>query len=398
MKRIHATINTSMKYIHSRFAAFSLLLVAVAVLGAIVIGHPALAAECGGVDTSVVDCSSTNDTTGSGVIAILVLAIQILTGLVGVVAIGALVYAGVLYTSASSNAAQVTKAKDMIRNTIIGLVVFAVMALGLNYLIPGGLFSGNTKFGAGGNGKSAIELSALAERPKLIGSDDDEASTSSNNSMKNIAGECYNVKVSKADIATKDRFHISGSQPYALENSLEGIDYAAKHGYKAIDIDTMVTKDGVPVGTHAWEPLQSGKKGGFKDTAGKIKDKNIRISGMTLAEVRRLKHKDGYRISTLEELMIHAKQKGINLIIEMKVPERILKLNLLPKIAALLNKYKVKAGITSRKDKTDYAKALKTARSLGFLTRMASSPGASKKDRTWIGPERDASLCSKLGG
>lgn len=387
-----------MKYIRSRFVTLSLLLFATALVGAAVLNKPAFAADCSGVETSVVDCSGAKDTTGSGVVAVLVLAIQILTGLVGVVAIGALVYAGVLYTSASSNAAQVTKAKELIRNTIIGLILFAVMALGLNYLIPGGLFSGNTKFGAGGNGKSAIELSKLAERPKLIGDDDDSDSSSSNSSMKNIAGECYNVKVSKADIATKDRFHISGSQPYALENSLEGIDYAAKHGYKAIDIDTMVTKDGVPVGSHAWYPLESGKKGGFKDTAGKIKDKKARISGMTLAEVRRLKHKDGYRISTLEELMIRAKQKGINLIIEMKVPERILKLNLLPKIAALLNKYKVKAGVTSRKDKADYAKALKTARSLGFLTRMASSPGATKKDRTWIGPERDAGLCSKLGG
>ncbi len=108
----------------------------------------ALAASCGSVETSIIDCSSANDTTGSAAVALLVTVIQILTGAIGIVAIGALIYAGILYASASGNSSQVAKAKELIANTVIGLVLFAGMGLLLNYLIPGGLFSGTAKFGA----------------------------------------------------------------------------------------------------------------------------------------------------------------------------------------------------------------------------------------------------------
>lgn len=124
-------------------ALFSGIAVATAVLA-----PSALAASCGNVETSIIDCSSANDTTGSSVVALLVTVIQILTGAVGIVAIGALIYAGILYAAASGNSSQVAKAKELIANTVIGLVLFAGMALVLNYLIPGGLFSGNAKFGA----------------------------------------------------------------------------------------------------------------------------------------------------------------------------------------------------------------------------------------------------------
>lgn len=124
-------------------ALFSSIAVATAMLA-----PSALAASCGNVETSIIDCSSANDTTGSSVVALLVTAIQVLTGAVGIVAIGALIYAGILYSAASGNSSQVAKAKELIANTVIGLVLFAGMALLLNYLIPGGLFSGNAKFGA----------------------------------------------------------------------------------------------------------------------------------------------------------------------------------------------------------------------------------------------------------
>lgn len=121
-------------------------------IGIVAFVPPAHAADCGGIETSVIDCSSAKDETGSPVVAILVVAIQLLTGLVGIVAIGAFIYAGIMYSSASGNASQTAKAKEIIRNTVIGLVLFAGMVLVLNWLIPGGLFTGTTKFGAGGNG------------------------------------------------------------------------------------------------------------------------------------------------------------------------------------------------------------------------------------------------------
>lgn len=63
-----------------------------------------------------------------------------LTFAVGVPAAGGLVWAGILYASADGNAEQVKKAKDMIRNVVVGLVVFAVMALALQWLFPKPVF------------------------------------------------------------------------------------------------------------------------------------------------------------------------------------------------------------------------------------------------------------------
>lgn len=86
--------------------------------------------------------------------ATLVIIIQILTGIVGITAIGAFIYAGIVYSAASGNAHMVAKSKEIMMNTVIGLALFAGMAVLLNWLIPGGIFSGNATFGAGGNGES----------------------------------------------------------------------------------------------------------------------------------------------------------------------------------------------------------------------------------------------------
>ena len=119
-----------------------------AIVAAAVSNTPSLAASCGGVATSIIDCRSANDTTGSPVAAVLVVAIQILTALIGIVAIGAFIYAGILYSAASGVAAQVAKAKEIMANTVTGLVVFAGMGVLVAYLLPGSLFSGSASLGA----------------------------------------------------------------------------------------------------------------------------------------------------------------------------------------------------------------------------------------------------------
>ncbi len=135
-----------------KLAIFALLTGVFAIVSYFGLTVPVYAADCGGVETAIIDCASVNDATGSPVVAVLVLVIQILTGLVGIVAIGAFIYAGIMYSSASGESSQIAKAKEIMLNTVIGLVTFAAMAVILNYLIPGGLFSGTAKLGAGGNG------------------------------------------------------------------------------------------------------------------------------------------------------------------------------------------------------------------------------------------------------
>jgi hypothetical protein len=151
-----------MKYVRRNHVLFMAMgLMVASFFAALIFTYGAQAADCVGVQTSVVDCDAANDTTGSPVVAILVIVIRILTAVIGVVAVGGLVYAGILYASASGDSSQINKAKEIIRNIVIGLIAFALMAGALNWLIPGGLFSGNAKFGAGGNGFSNITAKNL---------------------------------------------------------------------------------------------------------------------------------------------------------------------------------------------------------------------------------------------
>lgn len=140
------------KFFRGKLALFAALTGVIAIVACFGLTLPVNAADCGGVQTAIIECASANDATGSPVVAVLVVVIQILTGLVGVVAIGAFIYAGILYSSANGESSQIAKAKEMMVNTVIGLVIFAAMAVLLNYLIPGGLFTGTSKLGAGGNG------------------------------------------------------------------------------------------------------------------------------------------------------------------------------------------------------------------------------------------------------
>ena len=65
---------------------------------------------------------------------ILNMILLVVTTGVGIAAVGAIVYAGVLYITARDNAGQVSKAKTMIMNTYILMWAF------LQWIIPGGVF------------------------------------------------------------------------------------------------------------------------------------------------------------------------------------------------------------------------------------------------------------------
>lgn len=104
---------------------------------------PVLAAKCGGVNTSIIDCPDQDGSGGlgkNGVWGVLLLILNILTAGIGVAAVGGIVYGSILYTSSGGSMDQIKRAKDIIRNTVIGILAYALMFAFLNYLIPGGLF------------------------------------------------------------------------------------------------------------------------------------------------------------------------------------------------------------------------------------------------------------------
>lgn len=110
-------------------------------------GTTALAAqsECGGVKTSILSCSQNaknpKNVEDTGIWGLLLLVLNIMTAGVGILAVGGVVYASILYASSSDNAEQTKRAKDIIKNIAIGILAYIGMYLLINFLIPGGVFT-----------------------------------------------------------------------------------------------------------------------------------------------------------------------------------------------------------------------------------------------------------------
>ena len=70
---------------------------------------------------------------------ILNMILVVVTTGVGIAAVGSIVFAGILYITALDNAGQVSKAKTMIMNTVIGIIAYILMWAFLEWIIPGGV-------------------------------------------------------------------------------------------------------------------------------------------------------------------------------------------------------------------------------------------------------------------
>jgi hypothetical protein len=102
------------------------------------------ASKCGGTDTAIISCSADNtgnDLTNNGVWALLLMGINILTAGIGIAAVGGVIYGSILYTTAGDNDGQIKQAKEVIRNVVIGLIMYVAMYALLQFIIPGGIFS-----------------------------------------------------------------------------------------------------------------------------------------------------------------------------------------------------------------------------------------------------------------
>lgn len=103
------------------------------------LSNSVFAAQCGGAETSIINCG---DKTGQeAIIDILKLVIQIMTAGVGVVAIGAVAFGGVVYASSSGDPGKMKKAYEIWTNTVIGVLLFVFLVAITNFMIPGGVFA-----------------------------------------------------------------------------------------------------------------------------------------------------------------------------------------------------------------------------------------------------------------
>lgn len=97
-------------------------------------------AQCGGAkETAIIKC-----TEGAGEGAIIYLlryVVQLMTYGIGILAVGGVILAGIMYASAGGSQEQTKKAKMMLFNIAIGLIAYAFMFAITNFLIPGGVFN-----------------------------------------------------------------------------------------------------------------------------------------------------------------------------------------------------------------------------------------------------------------
>lgn len=75
-----------------------------------------------------------------GIIAYLVLFINVLSAIAGIVIVSMVVYGGIQYSAARDNPQAVQSAKSHITNAILALVLYLFFYAFLNFIVPGGVF------------------------------------------------------------------------------------------------------------------------------------------------------------------------------------------------------------------------------------------------------------------
>ena len=105
---------------------------------------PFVAADCGSIKTSIINCNPKPGATpveGTAVWSLLLMVINILTAGVGIAAVGGIIYGSVMYTTSGGSPENVKKARTIITNVVIGIIAYAFMFTILNFITPGGLFN-----------------------------------------------------------------------------------------------------------------------------------------------------------------------------------------------------------------------------------------------------------------
>lgn len=96
------------------------------------------AASCGGVDTTILNCSEDGE---GAVTHIVLLILDIMTIGIGILGVIGISVAGVQYLTAAGDTTKATKSKRRIFEIVIGLACYALIWVGAEWLMPGGAFN-----------------------------------------------------------------------------------------------------------------------------------------------------------------------------------------------------------------------------------------------------------------
>lgn len=105
--------------------------------------------RCGQARVNIIVCSNGENVSGNEVFGrVLKIALMVLSLLVGVAALGGLAWASVTYARATDDAGTVSEAKKLIRNIVIGLLLYGFLLAIVNWLVPGSVFGGGSSGGS----------------------------------------------------------------------------------------------------------------------------------------------------------------------------------------------------------------------------------------------------------
>lgn len=92
--------------------------------------------KCGEAGTNIIECDGEGVTALGNVLRIFV---NVLSVAIGVAAVGGIAWASVKYAKAEDNASEVSEARTLIRNIVIGLLLYGFLIAIVNWLVPGGI-------------------------------------------------------------------------------------------------------------------------------------------------------------------------------------------------------------------------------------------------------------------
>lgn len=99
---------------------------------------PSATGGCGQAKTNLINCDT--DARGGDVLGtVLKFGVQTLTVLVGIAAVGGIAWEALQYARAEDNQGTVSKARERIRDIVIGLIIYGFMIAIINWLVPGGV-------------------------------------------------------------------------------------------------------------------------------------------------------------------------------------------------------------------------------------------------------------------
>lgn len=91
---------------------------------------------CGEAKTNIIACDGQGATALTGVLRIFVI---VLSFGVGIAAVASIAYSAIRYAGARDNQSDVSLARERIRNTVIGLLLYGFLIAIANWLVPGGI-------------------------------------------------------------------------------------------------------------------------------------------------------------------------------------------------------------------------------------------------------------------